>query len=59
MANQPITIGRRVYFNFLDQEHLSIGDWIKRQKWERSGSLEVDNFYEVFKKSFARFCRVL
>ena len=53
MGNRSVTSGRRVVFEFLDLENLRIGDWLRRQHWERFCSLDIPfdpnlvrNFFE-------------
>ena len=52
MGNRSITSGRRVVFEFLDLENLRIGDWLRRQHWERFCSLDIPLYPNLVRNFF-------
>ena len=41
MASRSVIVGKKIYFNFLEEENFRIGDWIKAQGWELFSSLDL------------------
>ena len=41
MASRAVTMGKKVCFQFLDEQNFCIGTWIQQQGWEKLCSLKV------------------
>ena len=52
MGNRSVTSGRKVDLDFLDRENFKIGDWIRRQHWERFCNLNVPYYPSLVRNFF-------
>ena len=52
MGNRSVTSGRKVDLDFLDRENFKIGDWIRRQHWDRFCNLNVPYYPSLVRNFF-------
>ena len=52
MADRVVTTGRKLDFDFLNQESFQIGEWLKSQGWEKFCSPDLPVFPKLVKSFF-------